>query len=115
MSEQKGIKELKEMVDFGIDVVNLGLDVAKDKKVDVMDLGKFVSSLPSLIASGSAAFSGSEEISLELKDLSAEESQEIIAHVMQKLSIEESKAKSIAEKALKAAYANYALIKEIKA
>lgn len=111
--ETKNIKELKELVDFALDLTQMGLDVAKDKKVDMADLGLVLSSLPKLIAGGIAGFESIDQLPAELKDLSAEEAAELTAHVMAKLSIEDEKAKLILEKSLKTLVCVYELVKAI--
>jgi hypothetical protein len=113
MSEQKDLKQLTEVVDFGLGLVKLGLDIAKDKKVDLSDLGLVMASIPGLIGTGDSAFRDMEHIPAELKDMSAEEAAALVSHVMVKLSLEEAKAAAITEKSLKAAVAVYALVKEI--
>src|SRR3954462_461685 len=98
MTESKNIKELIEVVDFGLDIVQLGIDIGKDKKVDMSDLARVLKKAPTLIGEGVAAVQRFGDIPLELKDLTEEESAEIVAHVMAKLSIESDKAKKIIEK-----------------
>lgn len=113
MSENKGTKEILEVVDFGLDIVQLGLDIAKDKKVDMSDLALVLSKAPMLIGEGVAAVSGAGDIPLELKDMSEEEGASLIAHVMAKLTVDDAKAKLIVEKSFKAVYAAYDLGKAI--
>lgn len=113
MSEEKGTKELVDVVDLTLDVAKLGLAVAKDKKVDMADLGLLLSSLPMLIGEGVVAVQGAEQIPAELKDLSPEELSELVAHVMIKLSLDDAKATLVIEKSLKAAAAAYELGKAI--
>lgn len=111
--EAKSIKELKELVDFALDLTQLGLDVAKDKKVDMADLGLLLSNMPKLIAGGIAGFENVDQLPHELKDLSVEEAAELVAHVMAKLSIEDAKAKLVLEKSLKTLAGVYELVKAI--
>ncbi len=60
--EKVDVKELKELVGFSMDLVQLGLDVAKDKKVDMSDLAVVVGKLPALGMAGVAAFSGLKQL-----------------------------------------------------
>jgi hypothetical protein len=60
------------------------------------------------------ALDGSGQIPAELKDLSADEAAQVIAHVGAKLGLENSKAMHIAEAALKVAASSYSLVKAIQ-
>jgi hypothetical protein len=111
MSEKKGVKELKEMIDLALAGVDVGIKASADGKVDVQDL----SLLLSLIPLAGPAIDGVGEIPAELSDLSADEAAEVVAHIMAKLSLGNGKAIRVAEKALKAALAVYMLVQEVKA
>jgi hypothetical protein len=104
------IKELKEVVSFGLDLVNLGVSVGKDKKLDAADLGLLISSLPGLVASGIPAFSDLDKLPQELSDLSAEEASELVAFVGGKLLLDDVKAQKVLAKSLATVYAVAALV-----
>lgn len=109
------VKELTDVVDFALDFVVLGQAIAKDKKIDLSDLGSIIGAVPALISDGAQAYDNHEKIPAELSDLSGEEVAAMVAHVMARLSLEEGKAKAVLEAALKAAYANFVLVKAIVA
>lgn len=101
----EGIKELKEVVSFGLDLVNLGVAVGKDKKVSVSDLGLLIAAMPGLIASGVPAFTDLDKLPKEVKDLSGEELAELTAFVAGKLMLDDAKAQKVLGKSLAAVYA----------
>lgn len=111
MTEAKGTKELKELVDLALTGVEVGVKASADGKVDVQDLGLLLTLVPTV----GPAIDGIGEIPGELADLSTEEAAELVAHVMAKLAVDDAKAREVIEKALKAAAAVYALVKAIKA
>jgi len=108
------IKELKEMVGFAMDLVQLGLNVAKDKKVDMTDLALLVTSLPALAVSGSSAFSDLKVIPAEAKDLNEEELAELLGLVAVKFAgVDNAKALLIVEKSLAVCINVFGLVKAI--
>lgn len=111
MTEIKGTKELKELLDLALAGVEVGVKISADKKVDITDLGHLLILVPKV----EPAFAGVGEVPSELADLSTEEAAEVVTHVMAKLMIEDAKAKLVVEKALKALVANYELVKAVKA
>lgn len=111
--EKMGVKELTEVVDLALGLADLGIGVAKDKKVDVKDLGLLLSKAPGLIRDAVSAAEGIDKVPAELSDLSAEEASQLAAHVVVRLSVDDAKAKLIVEKALHAAVASYELGKAI--
>lgn len=111
--EKRDTKNLTEVVDFTLDLTQLGIDVAADKKVDLSDLGLLVGRTPQLVSSGILAFSDLDAIPPELLDMDSEEAVALVSHVMVKLSVSDVKARAIVERSLKAAYANYDLVRAI--
>lgn len=111
MSEEMGVKELKEILDFGLAMVEMGVKASADKKIDLNDLQLLLTVVPTV----GPAFEGLDQAKLEIGNLSAEEAAELVAHAMAKLAVEDAKARAIVEAALKAAAANYALFVAIKA
>lgn len=109
-TELKGIKEVKEAIDFGIAITHACIAIAADKKVDFQDAAQIVALMPAV----GPGLDGIGEIPAELADLSAPEAAEIVAHVAAKLTIDNEKAKVVAVAAVKAALANYELFKAIK-
>jgi len=111
MSEVKGLKETKEVLDFAIGAVTAVNNITADKKIDFSDLAHVMALLP--IAG--PALDGVKEIPAELMDLTSQEGVEMVAYVAAKLSLENSHAKDIALAAMKAAVATFELIKAVKA
>lgn len=109
--EQKGTKELKELLDLALTGVEVGVAAQKDGHIGVEDLGLLLKLVPTI----QPALDGIGEIPAELADLSTEEAADVVAHVMAKLVIDDAKARLVIEKALKAIVANYELIKAVKA
>lgn len=108
------IKELKEIVGFAMDLVQLGLNVAKDKKIDMNDLALLLASLPALAVSGGAAFSDLKVIPAEAKDLSEEELAELLGLVAVKFAgVDNAKAILIVEKSLAVCINVFGLVKAI--
>lgn len=82
--EQKGIKEIKELIEGLAVVQQVGKEIMADGKVDFSDtmvVLKYKDSLSVLIAAGQ----GVGEIGAEIKDLSGEEAIELIQLLVAKL------------------------------
>ena len=79
MSEQVlGIKETKEILTFGFDLLEAILKSLEDKKFSIVtDAPRFVP----VIFSAAKAFSGIELVKEELKDLTPEEQEELITEL----------------------------------
>lgn len=77
MAEEKGVKEILELIAGVKELALVGKAVMKDGKVDLADLG----SLTLLLAKQKElveAFQGLSEIKDEVKDISLEEAQSVI-------------------------------------
>jgi hypothetical protein len=111
MSEEiKGTKNLVEVVDLGLGILDVAVQAKKnDGKYGPEDLALVLQLLPLV----SPAVADISEVPAELADLSAEEAADLVAHIMAKFAVDDAKAKAILEKSLKAAYAVYALVKEV--
>lgn len=100
MGEKYGIKELKELLDFGL---SLGMAVdksyANDGKITLIDAALLLT--PAMKAP--AAFSGLDIALLELKDLDDAEKQELQEHVKASFDIADDKLEAIVEGALSVA------------
>jgi hypothetical protein len=110
MSESKGVKDLTDVIDLALAAVNVVQSAKKDGHIGVEDLGLVLQ----LIPLAGPALDGVGQIPAELKDLSAEEAAQVVAHLGAKLGIEDSKAMHIAEAALKVAASGYSLVKAIQ-
>lgn len=111
MTEAKGTQEFKDLIDLSLAVVELGFEVAKDKKVDFNDIAAIMKVLPFI----EPAFSNIGDVPGELSDLSAEEASELVIHVMARLSVDDAKAKAIVDKSLGVLLAGYKLVQAIRA
>lgn len=110
-AEKAGVQEFKQCIDLTLAVVALGLDVAKDGKVGLDDLGSVVKVLPFI----APAVEGMGQIPAELWDLSGEEVSELVSHVVVTLAVDDVKAKLILEKSLKVLASGFELFKAIQA
>lgn len=108
-AQPMGIENLKEVLDLGLTLVEIGKSASADGKIGLDDLPLLLK-LPKVV---SPALADMDKIPAELKDLSVEEAAELTAHVVSKLAIDNEKAKVIAEKALKAGFAVYDLIRAV--
>jgi hypothetical protein len=106
-------KNLIEVVDAGLIVVKLGIDVGKDGKVDAQDLQLVLGAIPALAMAVPAAISDADQIPTELSQMTEEDAAAVVGHVMSKLAVDNVKAQRIAERSLKLAVAVYGLVKEI--
>ncbi len=77
MSE--GIKETKELVKALGEIITIGLKAMADGKINIMDIPLIFS----LIKSLGDAVEGVQKVPVEIKDLSAEEAQELGNYVLQ--------------------------------
>lgn len=81
MAEEKGVKELLELVAGLKEVVLLGKAVMKDGKIDLSDLS-LLSGLLLKQQELLAAFQGLSELGEEVKDLSLDEAKVVIAAII---------------------------------
>lgn len=86
--EQKGTKELTEVVDLGLAGVDAFIKIKADGKVDLNDLPLALNFLTQI----GPALDKIDQVPAEIKDLSVEEASALTAHVMAKLSIGEEAA-----------------------
>ena len=108
--ESKGTKELKEVLDLALTAVDVGVKVAKDGHVSVLDFSAFLELLPVV----GPAIDGVGEVKSEVADLDEAEALELAAHVMARLAVDDAKARLIVDKSLKAVFAAVALAQAIK-
>lgn len=111
MSAKVGIENLKAVVDLGLAVVEAGVKISADGKVDAQDLGAVVAVIPAI----PPAIAAGGQIPAELSDLDSEEAAELAAHVMAKLAVDDAKARAVIEASLKVAVAVVGLVKAVKA
>lgn len=90
------IKELKEVVDFAVELGNGIGDALADGKITIGDVGDF---LPAARAA-MPAFSGISNVDDELMDLTDEEVGELARHVADKFDLPQDKAEKIVEDAV---------------
>lgn len=95
MSEEKGIKELKELIIF-FAVLGSAVDKSTKDGFSVEDIGAF---LPAFMAAPDA-FSGFKDIPAEAKDLSSDELDELTKCLAEKLDLENDKLEGIIEESL---------------
>ena len=84
MSEKKGIKESKELLEGLGEIIASGKKVYEDKKVSIGDLPVFIELL-SKYDKISEGFKGLDEIDEEIKDLDEEEAKELVALIFKNL------------------------------
>jgi len=109
MNEKKGVKELLDVVDCGIALVNCGLLVSKDKKISLDDLPHVLAVVPKLVP----AIEGVKEIPAELKDIDSAEAAQVVAHVASTLAVESEKAKAVIGASLKSVIAVKELVEAV--
>ena len=108
---EKGIKELKEAVEFVGEFVT-AIDKAKaDGKVDVNDLGSF---LPAMMIAPQA-FMGLDEAKLEAKDLSEVELVELKESFAAKFDLIDDQAELLFEEAMSVVLSVYGMVQKVKA
>ena len=111
MEEEFGIEKLKEI---GVDLAKFGMkveDALEDKKLsfaEAISLGVFAA--PKAIAYAGDA----EQIKNEVKDLSQEETEELVSHIADKLDLQHDKIEAVIEAGLEWAAATNKLRLVIK-
>ena len=109
--EKKGIKELKEAVEFIGEFVT-SIDKSRaDGKVDVQDIGNF---LPAMMLAPNA-FAGLDELKLEAKDLDEVELVELKAAFAAKFDLVDDKAELLFEEAMTVILSVYGMVQKVKA
>lgn len=108
---KKGTQEFKDLIDLALALVEAGLEVSADKKIDVTDLAAIMKVIPLV----GPAVEHIGDIPSELGDLDADEAGELVAHVMGRLAIDNAKAALVVNKSLKTILAVFELFKAIKA
>lgn len=103
----KDISGLKNVVVLVSDIIEAGVEVAKDGKIGLDDAAVLVKLLPKI----GPAIAGAGDIPAELEDLSSEEVVELAAAVAGELSVESEKAKQI----IAASFKVLAALVELKA
>lgn len=83
--EKVGIEELKELCTFAACVVSEGYDIMADGKIGIGDIGDMLS----ILRKAPAAFKGIGEIPKEVADLDEAEAAEILAHVKEKVDLDD--------------------------
>ena len=111
MTEAVGIKGTTEVVDAILTGVSVFQQAKADGKIDLSDLGLLLQLIPA-IGPVAQDIGG---VPAELKDLSAEEAQALVAHIMAKLNIADAHALAVATESLKFAAQGWSLYQAIKA
>jgi hypothetical protein len=106
----KGTKNLIEVVDLALGLLEAGTGAMKDGKLGIDDLLQ----LKSLVTVVGPAIGDVGEVPGELADLTTEEAAEVVGHVMLKLAIDDAKARAVVAASLKLAVAGYELFKAVK-
>ena len=110
MTEVTGIKELKELIKFVIELgeaVELGLE---DKKFEIAELALLMGPLMQI----GTAFEGMDKLGGELKDLSEAESLELVSFVKDELDLKADNTEEIIEAALELGVKIYGFVKMFK-
>ena len=107
--EEKGIKELKELVSFIALFIN-ATDKATKDGFDIGDIATFM--VPLMKAP--QAFSGLSEAKLEYADLSSEEIMELNKVLADELDLESEKVENLVEKSLSVMIQIYSIIKSVR-
>jgi len=81
MSEKKGLKETKEVLDLGFALGGAVKQGLADGKLGLEDMGLLVALIPSL----GPAFDGIGDVPAELKDLDSDEAKELLEYAGAKL------------------------------
>jgi len=110
VAELHGIENSKKVIDLGLALVDAGVKIAADGKVDTADLQHLPGIVLPLVNSASAI----PELGKEWGDLSVAESSELIAYVGTKLALPTEKAQKIAMASLKLGAAGVELIVAIR-
>lgn len=106
-----GTKELKEVVDLGLGVVDVLHAAKADGKVGLEDIGLLLQLIPVV----GPAVQGIDQIPAELADMDVQEASDLVAHVMAKLLIDDVKAKEVVVAALGLGVSALKLYKAVKA
>lgn len=110
MTELKDTKNLTEVVDLVLGVVDVVGKAEADGKIGFEDAVLLVQLIPLI----SPAIADIGELPSELADLHADEAAALVAHVMAKLSIEDAKARAVIEKSFGVLIAGFELVQAIK-
>lgn len=110
MSEKVDIKDLKEVLEFGFELLSAGQDVLGKG----LDLSKLPAHLVPLYTKAIPAFENIGDIVPELADLSNEEAAELVALIASK-GVDNAKTQEIIQKSLLCAISAYNLVKAIQA
>lgn len=106
-----GTTELKELLTLVLDGVAVGVDAAKDGKIDFADVPLVFRLIPDL----GPAFSNVGQVPAELADLTQEEAADVVAFVMSKLALDDAKARAVIVAALKTLASGYELVQALRA
>ncbi len=99
MSEERGIKELKEMVGFVVSIAEAVVGSLEDGKISFRDMFRLFGALKK----AGPAIKGMGEMRLEIKDLSQAEKQELQDYVATEFDIENDILEGYIEQAMQAA------------
>lgn len=111
IKEQAGIVALKESIDLVIDTLDAVKAISSDGKVGLDDLGALIS----FVKKVGPLVGDMGKVPSEVKDLSLEEVQELIAYVALKLSIPDEHAMKVVDASLKLMSSSVTLLQAVKA
>lgn len=103
------LKETKEMLDLVLDTVSIGVDATKDGKIALDDAALLLRLIPSL----GPAIQDAGKIPAELAQMSEADAAALVAHVMERLAIQDEHARKVVDASLKAVAAVAHLVKTI--
>ena len=111
-NEVLGIKETKEVLNFGFDLLEAIIKSLEDKKFSIVtDAPRFVP----VIFSAAKAFSGIELVKEELKDITEEEQQELIAELKKRFDLKNDNVEILIEDVLDHVFLTVKLAKRFSA
>jgi hypothetical protein len=111
-NEVLGIKETTEVLNFGFDLLEAIIKSLEDKKFSIVtDAPRFVP----VIFSAAKAFSGIELVKEELKDITEEEQQELIAELKKRFDLKNDNVEILIEDVLDHVFLTVKLAKRFSA
>lgn len=103
MDQKLGIENLKKLIDLGLEIEDLVSKLVKNGANWQNDIPELFAKVPVLIAHVQAIAAAGAQIPLEMKDLDGEEALALVAHVADKLTLDNAKAQAVVKASLKLA------------
>jgi len=112
---EMGIDNLKKVVDLGIEVEKVITKAIENGGNLVADGMLAIGEIPTLAKDVQAVIAGWHSVPAEIKDLKEDEAQALVAYVVEKLAVDNTKAVAIINASLKMVFGGIDLIAAIKA